>query len=110
MGVWLGRGGWGGAVGACSYSGARTNENAAREEFERVRPRPLDFVLLQSDPRLIFPLRSLSSPELPSFRSHFKSCIRDKMAAATSRYYSEGGRATKRQKTDSDGMTTVCVF
>ncbi|MCJ8748871.1 hypothetical protein PDJAM_G00169810 [Pangasius djambal] len=28
------------------------------------------------------------------------------MAAATSRYYSEGGRATKRQKTDSDGMTT----
>ncbi|XP_046695417.1 heterogeneous nuclear ribonucleoprotein L isoform X1 [Silurus meridionalis] len=28
------------------------------------------------------------------------------MAAATSRYYSEGGRATKRQKTDSEGMTT----
>uniref|UniRef100_A0A4W4H017 RRM domain-containing protein n=1 Tax=Electrophorus electricus TaxID=8005 RepID=A0A4W4H017_ELEEL len=28
------------------------------------------------------------------------------MAAATGRYYSEGGRATKRQKTDSDGMAT----
>ncbi|KAI4905918.1 hypothetical protein NFI96_021198, partial [Prochilodus magdalenae] len=28
------------------------------------------------------------------------------MAAATGRYYSEGGRATKRQKTDSDDMAT----
>ncbi|KAK1788226.1 hypothetical protein P4O66_015966, partial [Electrophorus voltai] len=32
--------------------------------------------------------------------------IWDNMAAATGRYYSEGGRATKRQKTDSDGMAT----
>lgn len=30
------------------------------------------------------------------------------MATQTARYYSEGGRATKRQKTDNDGgMATV---
>ncbi len=29
------------------------------------------------------------------------------MAAAAGRYYGEGGRATKRQKTEDGGMTTV---
>lgn len=32
----------------------------------------------------------------------------DNMAAAAGRYYNEGGRATKRQKTE-DGMTTVSI-
>ncbi|KTG42275.1 hypothetical protein cypCar_00000354 [Cyprinus carpio] len=34
------------------------------------------------------------------------------MAAAAGHYYSDGGRATKRQKTDSDGMATSlwCSF
>lgn len=31
----------------------------------------------------------------------------DNMAAAAGRYYGEGGRATKRQKTEDGGMTTV---
>ena len=45
------------------------------------------------------------------FSVHFHSVTptilfnRDNMATTTSRYYSEDGRATKRQKTD--GMTTV---
>lgn len=33
----------------------------------------------------------------------------DNMAAAAGRYYGEGGRATKRQKTEDGGMTTVRV-
>lgn len=33
----------------------------------------------------------------------------DNMAAAAGRYYGEGGRATKRQKTEEGGMTTVRV-
>lgn len=33
----------------------------------------------------------------------------DNMAAAAGRYYGEGGRATKRQKTEEGGMTTVSV-
>lgn len=32
------------------------------------------------------------------------------MAAAAGHYYSDGGRATKRQKTDGDGMATVLSF
>ncbi len=32
------------------------------------------------------------------------------MAAAAGHYYGDGGRATKRQKTDSDGMATVLSF
>lgn len=32
------------------------------------------------------------------------------MAAAAGHYYGDGGRATKRQKTDSDGMATVLLF
>jgi len=31
------------------------------------------------------------------------------MAAAAGHYYGDGGRATKRQKTDGDGMATVTV-
>lgn len=33
----------------------------------------------------------------------------DNMAAAAGRYFGEGGRATKRQKTEEGGMTTVRV-
>ena len=33
----------------------------------------------------------------------------DNMAAAAGRYYGEGGRATKRQKTEDGGMTTVSI-
>lgn len=33
----------------------------------------------------------------------------DNMAAAAGRYYGEGGRATKRQKTEDGGMTTVRI-
>lgn len=33
----------------------------------------------------------------------------DNMAASAGRYYGEGGRATKRQKTEDGGMTTVSV-
>lgn len=33
----------------------------------------------------------------------------DNMAAAAGRYYGDGGRATKRQKTEDGGMTTVRV-
>lgn len=32
------------------------------------------------------------------------------MAAAAGRYYGEGGRATKRQKTEDGGMTTVRIY
>ncbi len=32
------------------------------------------------------------------------------MAAAAGHYYGDGGRATKKQKTDSDGMDTVLSF
>lgn len=32
---------------------------------------------------------------------------RDNMAAAAGHYYGDGGRATKRQKTENDGMATV---
>lgn len=31
----------------------------------------------------------------------------DNMAAAAGHYYGDGGRATKRQKTENDGMATV---
>lgn len=32
------------------------------------------------------------------------------MAAAAGHYYGDGGRATKKQKTDSEGMDTVLSF
>lgn len=34
----------------------------------------------------------------------------DNMAAAVGRYYGEGGRASKRQKTEDGGMSTVRLF
>lgn len=88
----------------------QANENAPGEESQHSKSRLLGRGALALSSRLVFRFalcprwrRRLSAPIL-------KSCTRDKMAAATSRYYSEGGRATKRQKTDSDGMTTVYEF